>query len=161
VFRQILAQALADGWIKTNVAARVKNPVPAAAEVETFADWPTVEAIALELGTGPDGGAILITGVGTGARPEELFGLNWSDVDLAGRTITLRRVYTRGVLSAEMKTSGSRRTIPLAHVSSKRSPRCPSDAARCSTARVARGSTSTTGACASGSRRSRAPASST
>jgi integrase len=113
VFRQILAQALADGWIKTNVAARVKNPVPAAAEVETFADWPTVEAIALELGTGPDGGAILITGVGTGARPEELFGLNWSDVDLAGRTITLRRVYTRGVLSAEMKTSGSRRTIPL------------------------------------------------
>lgn len=116
VLRQILAQAHSDGWIKTNVAARVKNPLPIVAEVEAFPDWPTVEALALELdGDEPsaDGGAILICGVGTGARPEELFGLNWSDVDLDGRTVTFRRVFTKGNLSPKMKTKGSRRTVPL------------------------------------------------
>lgn len=116
VFRQILAQALADGWIRTNVAARVKNPTPEAEEVEAFPDWTTVEALAAELdGAKPtaDGGAILIVGVGTGARPEELFGLNWGDVDLAGRTVTFRRVYTKGKLSSKMKTTSSRRTVPL------------------------------------------------
>lgn len=119
VFRQVLAQAFGDGWIKTNVAARVKNPAPVAAEVEAFPDWATVEALARELGDGADGSAILIMGVGTGARPEELFGLNWSDVDLAGKTVTFRQVYTKpakgqkAVVSKKMKTAGSRRTVPL------------------------------------------------
>lgn len=122
IFRQILRAAIGWGWIRTNAAAKVKNRVPEPDEVSFFPDWTIVDAVAAELDDedengerihSADGSAILIVGVGTGAMPEELFGLNWSDIDLEGRTITFRRVYTKGKLSTQMKTKKRRRTVPM------------------------------------------------
>jgi integrase len=113
VFRQILGQAVKWGWIERNAAASVANPKPRKGEVAFFEAWPNVEAVALELGTGSDGGAIAILGAGTGLRPEEMFGLDWPDVDLQRRVLTVRRVFTKGVLKPYGKTEGSRRRVPL------------------------------------------------
>jgi integrase len=113
VFRQLLRAAVSWGWIRTNVAAQVKNPIPRRPEVESFEDWQQVDQVAAELGADPWGSVILIVGVGTGLRPEELFGLNWSDIDLARRVLTVRRVYTKGVEKPYGKTEGSMRRVPL------------------------------------------------
>lgn len=113
VFRQILGQAVKWGWIERNAAASVANPKPRRGEVAFFEAWPNVEAVALELGTGSDGGAIAILGAGTGLRPEEMFALDWPDVDLSRRVLTVRRVFTKGVLKPYGKTEGSRRRVPL------------------------------------------------
>lgn len=113
VFRQILGQAVKWGWIERNAAASVPNPKPRRGEVAFFEAWPNVEAVAIELGDGPAGGAIAILGAGTGLRPEEMFGLDWPDVDLKRRVLTVRRVFTKGVLKPYGKTEGSRRRVPL------------------------------------------------
>jgi integrase len=113
VFRQILGQAVKWGWIERNPATLVPNPQPRKAEVAFFATWPEVEAVALELGDGADGGVIAIVGAGTGLRPEEMFGLDWPDVDLMRRIITVRRVFTKGKLKPYGKTDGSLRRVPL------------------------------------------------
>lgn len=113
VFRQILGQAVKWGWVERNAATGVANPKPRRGEVEFFEAWPDVEAVALELGTARDGGAVAIVGAGTGLRPEEMFGLDWPDVDLQRRVVTVRRVFTKGVLKPYGKTEGSRRRVPL------------------------------------------------
>lgn len=113
VFRQILGQAVKWGWIERNAAASVENPKPRRGEVSFFEAWPNVEAVALELGDQRDGGAVAILGAGTGLRPEEMFGLDWPDVDLSRRVLTVRRVFTKGSLKPYGKTEGSRRRVPL------------------------------------------------
>lgn len=60
--------------------------------------------------------ALYIAAIGTGLRQGELFGLRWSDVDLATGTLTVRRAYGRtaeGFGFVEPKTAGSRRTLSL------------------------------------------------
>jgi integrase len=113
VFRQILGAALKWGWIERNAATLVPNPQPRRAEVEHFDSWAMVGMVAAELGAKRDGGAIAIVGAGTGMRPEEMFALDWPDVDLERRVVTVRRVYTKGILKPYGKTEGSRRRIPL------------------------------------------------
>jgi integrase len=51
--------------------------------------------------------------VGTGVRPEEAFGGDWSDVDLAAGVFTVRRAFAKGRLKPYPKTDGSRRRVPL------------------------------------------------
>lgn len=113
VFRQILGAALKWGWIDRNAATLVPNPQPRRAEIDHFESWAAVELVAAELGVKRDGGAIAIVGAGTGMRPEEMFALDWPDVDLERRVVTVRRVYTKGKLKPYGKTEGSRRRIPL------------------------------------------------
>lgn len=50
---------------------------------------------------------------GTGIRPEEAFGLEWRDVDLPERVLTLRRTFAKGRLKTYAKTERSMRRIPL------------------------------------------------
>lgn len=114
VFRQVMAQAVAWGWIDRNVLAAVKNPQPPRTEFSTFAGWSDVERIAVELGDHYR--AVIITGVGTGLRVEEIFGLEWSDVDLDARSVMVRRAYAKGRLKRYTKTSGSTRRVPLRRI---------------------------------------------
>lgn len=51
--------------------------------------------------------------VGTGLRPEELFGLDRGDVDREAGVLHVRRRFTQGVLKAGGKSDGSTRTVPL------------------------------------------------
>jgi integrase len=57
--------------------------------------------------------AIPIAGVGTGLRPEELFGLHRADVDVQAGVLHVRRRFTSGMLKDGGKTTGSVRTVPL------------------------------------------------
>lgn len=49
----------------------------------------------------------------TALRPGEYLALRWEDVDLAGATLTVRRVMLPGGIIGEPKTSQSRRTVTL------------------------------------------------
>jgi integrase len=51
--------------------------------------------------------------LGTGLRPEELFALEWRDVDRKSSVLHVRRAYTRGRLKEWGKTERSRRRVPL------------------------------------------------
>ncbi|MGH2941933.1 MAG: site-specific integrase [Solirubrobacteraceae bacterium] len=53
------------------------------------------------------------TCVGIGARPEEAFGADWSDVDLQAGVFTVRRSYAKRRLKSYAKTERSRRRVPL------------------------------------------------
>jgi integrase len=51
--------------------------------------------------------------VGTGVRPEEAFGGDWTDVDLEAGVFTVRRAFAKGQLKSYAKTARSRRRVPL------------------------------------------------
>ena len=47
--------------------------------------------------------------VGTGLRPEELYGLEWRDIDLKAGVLSVERVFTQGRLKPCMKSDRQRR----------------------------------------------------
>ena len=51
--------------------------------------------------------------VGTGLRPEELFGLDRRDLDLDAGVLTVEPVFSQGVLKDCKKSSRQRRRVPL------------------------------------------------
>jgi integrase len=113
-FKAILEQAVTLGLIQTNPAARIKNKrakLDESREIRPFESWDDLEAIAEELWTlyAP----IPIVLVGTGLRPEELYGLEWRDVDLQAGVLSVERVYTQSVLKPCKKSDRQRRRVPL------------------------------------------------
>jgi integrase len=109
--RQALEAALRWKWIEENPAALVKNPAPKLGEIDPFESWAEIDAIVPEFNL--VGGVLVEFLVGTGVRPEEAFGAEWRDVDLAGRTVTVRRAFAKGRLKHYTKTERSRRRVPL------------------------------------------------
>ncbi len=89
----------------------MKNSKPKAPEIDPFASWEEVDAIADELD--PRFAAIPVFAVGTGLRPEEWVALERRDVDRAAGVVTVERVYTQGRLKQCAKTSRQRRRVPL------------------------------------------------
>ena len=108
--RQVLAAAVRWRWIDHNVATDVPNPMHARAEFDPFGSWAEVMALAHELGPY---GPFVIFCVGTGVRPEEAFGADWSEVDLRAGVFTVRRAFAKGRLKTYTKTERSRRRVPL------------------------------------------------
>jgi integrase len=108
--RQVLAAAVRWQWIDRNVACDVKNIGHARAEFRSFDSWDEVEGVAAELGPF---GPLAIFAVGTGVRPEEAFGADWTDVDLEGGVLRVRRAFAKGRLKTYTKTERSRRRVPL------------------------------------------------
>jgi integrase len=108
--RQVLAAAVRWQWINRNVATDVPNPMHARLEFNPFESWEEVDALARELGPF---GPLAIFCVGTGVRPEEAFGADWTDVDLQAAVFTVRRAFAKGRLKPYPKTERSRRRVPL------------------------------------------------
>lgn len=112
--RQTLEYAVAMGLLEQNPTARIKN-TRASVDVDTeqrpFEDWGEVEALAAEMD--PRFAAIPIVLVGTGLRPEELFGLERRDLDLDGGALSVERVYSQGRLKSCKKSERQRRRVPL------------------------------------------------
>jgi integrase len=108
--RQVLAAAVRWQWLDRNAALDVRNPGHPRSEFTPFESWDEVEGVAAELGPF---GPLVIFAVGTGVRPEEAFGADWSDVDLEGGVIRVRRAYAKGRLKTYTKTERSRRRVPL------------------------------------------------
>jgi integrase len=116
-FRQALSWAAARGLATRDASASIKNPKRKRHErrdVFPFESWTDVEQVAAELDRRYQ--AIPFVLVGTGLRPEELFGLHRADLDRQADVLHVRRRFTGGELKAGGKTPGSVRAVPLRKV---------------------------------------------
>ena len=112
--RQVLRQGMGWGYLSSNPAsaARVHVPTGHRAEVKPFESWEEVDAVADAIGGRY--GPLVIFAAATGLRPEEWSALEWRDVDFAGRSLSVRRTYTRvGGFSELGKTQAARRRVDL------------------------------------------------
>jgi integrase len=109
--RQVLEAAVRWKWIEENPAALVKNPAPRVGEIDPSESWEEIDAIAAELG-GVHGVLVEFL-VGSGTRPEEAFGADWTDLDLKSGILTVGRAFAKGRLKRYAKTERSRRRVPL------------------------------------------------
>jgi integrase len=82
----------------------------ARAEFDPFESWEEVRALACELGPY---GPLIVFCVGTGVRPEEAFGADWTAIDLKAGVFTVHKAYAKGRLKTYAKTERSRRRVPL------------------------------------------------
>jgi integrase len=113
-FRQALSWGAERGLVERNASIGIRNPKRKRherREVHPFESWEEVRAVAAELDA--RFAAIPIVLVGTGLRPEELFGLHRADVDREERVLHVRRRYSGGELKKGGKTPGSVRAVPL------------------------------------------------
>ena len=113
-FKAVLEQAVTLGLLQTNPAARIKNrrvKLDEDREIRPFTSWDEVDAIGEELTELYE--QIPVVLVGTGLRPEELYGLEWRDVDLKAGVLSVERVYTQQRLKPCMKSDRQRRRVPL------------------------------------------------
>ena len=116
-FRQALAWAVERGYATRDASAGIRNPKRKRherREVHPFETWEQVTKVADELDQRYR--AIPIVAVGTGLRPEELFGLHRSDIDRKARLLYVRRRFTGGELKEGGKSAGSVRAVPLRQV---------------------------------------------
>lgn len=129
VLKTILNQAVGDGLIVTNPAMAAYNMPPAGKPrdngvvITTFEDMvPLLQALTDY--SVVDGGFCRILGalgLLMGLRPEERYGLEWSDVDLENDLCHIRRAYVAasaregGHDLKKPKTALSERTIPIPH----------------------------------------------
>jgi integrase len=81
-----------------------------------FESWDQVFAVAAELDPDSSSPRLVIAAAGTGLRPEELFALDWRDVDVDGRSLRVQRAFAKGRLKEYPKTTSSRRLVPLRRV---------------------------------------------
>jgi integrase len=123
VLRSALAQALKWGLVSRNSAALVDAPRIPRRQVVPF-DAEQANHL-LETASGSRYEAVYELALKLGMRRGELLGLRWADVDLDGRTLrvsqSMQRVATgseakgkkTALLTGDVKTDGSRRTIAL------------------------------------------------
>jgi integrase len=113
-FKAVLEHAVTLGLLQTNPAGRIKNrraKLDESREIRPFESWDEVDAIADELT--PLYAPIPVVLAGTGLRPEELYGLEWRDVDLQDGVLSVERAYTQNVLKPCKKSDRQRRRVPL------------------------------------------------
>lgn len=113
--RRALHDAQRDGILNRNVAALARPPRADQREMRALTP---AEVGRLVAGTADDRfGPLYALAVGSGLRLGELFGLTWADIDLEGRSLTVKRSLSRayggGFELAEPKTKRSRRTVML------------------------------------------------
>jgi len=94
LLHKILGDAVEDGLIRSNPAARVRPPKPPQKELNP---WGPDEVATLIQGAqhwNQPYGALFILLIGTGLRVGEALALRWRDVDLASRVVHVRRTVT-------------------------------------------------------------------
>jgi integrase len=94
--RQVLQVAVRWKWVEDNPATLIKYPAPKPGEIHPFVSWEEIDAIADELDA--VSGPLVVFMAGTGLRPEEAFGAEWSDVDVERRVFMVRRGFAKGRL---------------------------------------------------------------
>jgi integrase len=115
VLHRAFAQAIRWGLLTRNPCDGATPPTPRRHEMKVL----TQDQVAhlLDATTTHPASALYVLAVTTGMRQGELLGLRWSDVDLDGARLTIRRSLQRqreaGLVFIEPKTSRSRRPIVL------------------------------------------------
>jgi integrase len=110
-----LSQAVRDDLIPRNVASG-ERPRSSRNQKEATALSPTQVRALLAEARGERNEAIYIAAIHTGLRKGELLGLKWTDLDLDGGTLSVRRslkVTDHGLDFGPPKNKASRRSVPL------------------------------------------------
>jgi integrase len=113
--RRALHDAQREALVTRNAAALARPPRADRREMRALssAEVGRLLRVTADLEHGP----LLAVAVGSGLRLGELLGLRWSDVDLDGRSLVVRRSMAKadggGYQLAEPKTARSRRTVIL------------------------------------------------
>src|SRR5215216_6949600 len=110
-----LSQAVRDDLIPRNVASG-ERPRSSRHQGEAKALSPTQVRALLAEARGERNEAIYIAAIHTGLRKGELLGLKWTDLDLDGGTLSVRRslkVKDHGLDFGPPKNKASRRSVPL------------------------------------------------
>lgn len=96
----VLGKALvcAEEWDQLERAPRIKLLRIVPPPVESLTDEECERLLADKVE--PAFGAMVLVALRTGLRLGELLGLQWSDVDLAGRTITIQHSIVRGIMGS-------------------------------------------------------------
>lgn len=117
VFSKAIQQAVTFGMLSTNPCSKVTRPKVSTKEYRTWSE--TEFGRFLILAATKRMGAFWRMAILTGARSGELIGLQWQDVSLNSKTITIRRTMSRDReaqhkrIFKEPKTKKARRTITL------------------------------------------------
>jgi integrase len=91
IVRAALAQAVRWGWVSTNVAALARPPLVPKAVVATPTPTAVRRILAAAREHDPELAVYLRVAAVTGARPGEVCGLRWADVDVDERELFIRR----------------------------------------------------------------------
>jgi integrase len=113
--QKALSQAVRDDLIPRNVASG-ERPRSSRNQKEAMALSPTQVRALLAEASGERNEAIYIVAIHTGLRKGELLGLKWTDLDLDGGTLSVRRslkVTDHGLDFGPTKNKASRRSVPL------------------------------------------------
>ncbi|HEV8534838.1 MAG TPA: tyrosine-type recombinase/integrase [Candidatus Limnocylindria bacterium] len=118
VLHTALAQAVRYGHLASN-PVELTRPIPVAQYEATFLSPPQARAF-LRAAVGDRLEALYWVTLSLGLRQGEALALRWRDVDLAGRTLSVRATLQRhpgkGLVFSDPKTKKSRRTLPLPDV---------------------------------------------
>jgi integrase len=111
--RWVASITLDNGKRKSIYCKTQQEAVKAARDVNHLKD----QGIILDAAKGDPFEALYVLALTTGMRQGELLGLKWEDIDLAMRTLQVKRTIARlvgkGFITAEPKTTKSRRRIQL------------------------------------------------
>ena len=109
-----LKQAVRWGLLPRNVCDAVERPAAGRAKIQTLSAEQVGTLLAVASGNRLE--ALYVLAIGSGMRLGELFGLQWADVDLKAKAVTLTHTLQelKGKLTLkEPKTEKSRRRIDL------------------------------------------------
>lgn len=99
----VLSQAVEDGHLQANPALRpgkyLRRGDEAASKPNPFTVDETAHLVEIAREQFPDWQAFVLTGVRTGLRLAELLALQWGDLDMRGRFISVQRSLPKGKLS--------------------------------------------------------------
>ncbi|MCJ7437514.1 MAG: site-specific integrase, partial [Acidimicrobiia bacterium] len=114
VLRRALQQALRWGWLTTNPAALATLPKITAAEIVPPSSADVARLLALAETEDLDFHCYLRVAASTGARRSQMCGLQWRDLDLAGRSILFARGIVDGPNGVVLKDTKSGRAYRAA-----------------------------------------------
>jgi integrase len=116
IVRAALTQAVRWGWVQANVAALARPPVVAKPVVATPKPATVRRMLKAEEHITPEFGAYLRLAAVTGARPGELLGLRWPDIDWGAAELHIRRRVVRASPQPKVEDltkTGKTRCVPL------------------------------------------------
>jgi integrase len=116
IVRAALTQAVCWGWVQANVAALARPPVVAKPVVATPKPATVRRMLKADEHVTPEFGAYLRLAAVTGARPGELLGLRWPDIDWGAAELHIRRRVVRASPQPKVEDltkTGKTRCVPL------------------------------------------------
>jgi integrase len=119
VLRQVLGEALQMEAVRSNpTAGRFRLPDRRETDRDNRGEWVSSLSEQQRVIGLADGvlRPVLVLGLCLGLRKGEILGLDWGDVDLGARSVSVRRTYTHAGGRPELtapKTEGSVRVVPL------------------------------------------------